>query len=63
MITDSRTVQTFHIAHGRLGELAPLFVCERNELPVRFDDLYASISKESLTRYYLAKFATSGKAL
>ena len=63
MVTDSRTVQAFHIARGRLGELAPLFACERNELPMRFGDLYARISKEALTRYYLAKFATTEEAL
>jgi len=62
MVTDSRTIQTFHIARGRLGELAPLFACERNELPVRFGDLYARVSKEALTRYYLAKFATTEEA-
>lgn len=63
MITDSRTVQTFHTARGRLGELAPLFACERSELPDRFGDLYARVSKEALTRYYLAKFATTEEAL
>lgn len=63
MVTDSRTIQTFHIARGRLGELAPLFACERNELPDRFGDLYARVSKEALIRYYLAKLATTEEAL
>jgi len=63
MVTDSRTVQVFHIARGRLGELTPLFACERDELPVRFGDLYARVSKEALTRYYLAKLATTEEAL
>ena len=49
MVTDSRTVQTFHIARGRLGELAPLFSCERNELSDRFGNLYARVSKKALT--------------
>jgi hypothetical protein len=62
MVTDSRTIQTFHIARGRLGELAPLFACERNELPARFGDLYARVSKEALTQYYLAKLATTEEA-
>ncbi|MBK7727742.1 MAG: type I restriction enzyme HsdR N-terminal domain-containing protein [Gammaproteobacteria bacterium] len=63
MVTDSRTVQVFHIARGRLGELAPLFACQRNELPNRFDELYARISKEALTRYYLTKLSTTEEAL
>ena len=63
MVTDSRILQVFHIARGRIGELAPLFACERNELPVRFNDLYARVSKEALTRYYLAKFATTEEIL
>lgn len=63
MVTDSRTVQVFHIAQGRLGELVPLFACERNELSVRFDELYARVSKEALTRYYLVKLSTTEEAL
>lgn len=63
MVTDSRTVQVFHIARGRLGELAPLFACERNDLINRFDELYARASKEALTRYYLAKISTTEEAL
>lgn len=62
MVTDSRTIQVFHIAQGRLGELAPLFACERNELLNRFDELYSRISKDALTRYYLAKLSTTEEA-
>lgn len=63
MVTDSRTIQVFHIARGRLGELSPLFACERNELLNRFDELYSRISKEALTRYYLAKLTTTEEAI
>ena len=63
MITDSRTVQTFQIARGQLGELAPLFACDRTDLPGRFGELYARVSKDALTRYYLAKLATTEEAL
>lgn len=63
MVTDSRTVQVFHLTRGRLGELDPLFVCERNELLVRFEELYARASKEALTRYYLAKLSTKEEVL
>ncbi|HPB38890.1 MAG TPA: type I restriction enzyme HsdR N-terminal domain-containing protein [Syntrophorhabdus sp.] len=63
MITDSRTIQAFHIARGQLGELAPLFVCERNDLTNKFGELYALVSKKTLTQYYLAKFASADEAL
>jgi hypothetical protein len=63
MVTDSRTLQIFHVSRGCLGELTPLFSCERNELPERFGDLYSRISKDVLTRYYLSKLATTEEAL
>lgn len=62
MVTDSRTIQAFHIARGRLGELAPLFVCERHQLSSRFSELYAILSKEVLTRHYLNKITTTEEA-
>lgn len=63
MITDSRTVQAFHTARGRVGELAPLFKCERSELKVRFGELYSRFSKEALTQYYLNRLATTEEAV
>lgn len=62
MVTDSRTIQAFHIGHGRLGELNPIFACERNELRDLFSDLYAIVSKDALTRYYLNKLSTTDEA-
>ena len=62
LITDSRTIQAFHIARGRLGELAPLFACERHQLSSRFGELYAIFSKEVLTRHYLNKIVTTEEA-
>lgn len=62
IVTDSRTIQAFHIARGRLGELAPLFVCERHHLSSRFSELYALLSKEVLTRHYLNKITTTEEA-
>lgn len=62
MVTDSRTLQAYHVARGRFGELSPLFACERHELPGRFADLYAVLSKDALTRHYLAKLSTAEEA-
>lgn len=62
MVTDSRTLQAYHVARGRFGELSPLFACERHELPSRFADLYAVLSKEALTRHYLARLSTAEEA-
>lgn len=63
MVTDSRTVQAYHVARGRFGELSPLFACERHDLLNRFPELYAAISKDALTRHYLAKLSTNEEAL
>lgn len=63
MITDSRTVQAYQVQRGRFGELSPLFACERHELKARFSDLYAVLSKEALTRHYVAKFASPDEAV
>jgi hypothetical protein len=63
MITDSHTIQTFHIAKGGcLSGLEPLFACDRSELIERFDELYARVSKEALTKYYLSKISTTEEA-
>ncbi|WP_257308815.1 type I restriction enzyme HsdR N-terminal domain-containing protein [Geothrix fuzhouensis] len=62
MVTDSRTIQVFHIARGKLGELSPIFSSERSELLHRFSELYSVASKEALTNYYLKKLATTEEA-
>ena len=59
LITDSKTVQLFHISRGRIGQLSPIFSCERESLSSCFGELYARASKEVLTKYYLAKFSTT----
>lgn len=63
LVTDSWTVQAFHIARGKLNDMSPLFVCERHELRDRFGDLYALISRDTLTSHYLAKLSTTDKAV
>ncbi len=63
MVTDSRTLHAYHVARGRFGELSPLFACERHEIAGRFPELYAAISKDSLTRHYLSKLSTCEEAI
>jgi len=62
LVTDSRTIQAFHIARGNLKDLQPLFVCARHELKERFGELYSLVSRPVLSSYYLAKFKTSDEA-
>jgi hypothetical protein len=62
LITDSKTIQAFHIARGNLADLKPLFVCERHELKNKFGDLYSIVSREVLSAHYLAKLATTEEA-
>lgn len=59
LITDSNIVQLFHISRGNIGQLSPVFSCEREALSSCFGELYARASKEVLTSYYLAKFSTT----
>jgi hypothetical protein len=61
-VTDSYTIQAFHIRRGGLGELKPIFACERHELREKFPDLYAIISKEVLSAYYLKLLSTTDEA-
>ena len=63
MITDSQTIQAFHISRGKLDDLAPIFACQRKELLTKFDTLYSCVSKDALTKYYLKKISTTEEAL
>lgn len=62
MVTDSRTVHAYQVAKGRFGELSPIFACERHELPSRFYELYAVLSRDALTKHYLAKLSSTEEA-
>jgi len=62
MVTDSRTIHAYQVAKGRFGELSPVFACERHELPSRFFELYAVLSRDALTRHYLAKLSSTEEA-
>ena len=63
LITDSHTIQAFHIARGNLGNLNPLFLCARHELKDEFGRLHSLISKETLSAYYLAKLSGIEEAI
>ncbi len=62
MVTDSRTVQVFHVARGGLDGPSPLFSCSRQDLKSQFGVLHQLVSKEVLTRHYLAKLASVEEA-
>ncbi len=62
LISDSKSIQAFHIERGNLNDLSPIFSCERHELKEQFSALYSLISKESLTNYYLSKFSTTDES-
>ena len=62
MVTDSRTIQVFHAARGGLDGPSPLFSCSRQELRSQFGDLYRLVSKNALTKHYLAKLGTTEEA-
>jgi hypothetical protein len=62
LITDSKTLQAFHIARGKIGDLNPMFACERHELKDKFDKLYKLLSKGILTKRYLDKLQTKEEA-
>ena len=59
MVSDSKFIQAFHIARGRINELDPIFSCERHELKDRFAELYRILSKEVLSKHYLEKLTTT----
>lgn len=62
LVTDSRTIQVFHVARGGLGGPSPLFSCSRQELKSEFGELYRLVSKSALTRHYLAKLGATEEA-
>ena len=59
-ITDSKTIQAFHISLGNLKELKPLFSCERHELKELFSELHGLVSRQVLSKYYLTKIGSIG---
>jgi hypothetical protein len=62
MVTDSRTVQVFHVRRGGIDGPDPLFSCSRDDLKDEFGALYTRISKDVLTGHYLRKLATTDEA-
>jgi hypothetical protein len=62
MVTDSRTVQVFHVERGGVDGPSPLFSCSRQDLKSQFRILHQLVSKNVLTRHYLAKLASVEEA-
>lgn len=54
LITDSKKIQVIDLFPSILG-MKCIFECNREELKVRFEELYKLVSKSALTEYYLNK--------
>jgi hypothetical protein len=59
MITDSRQIEVYKLARTHTEDDRLLFSCSRTELKEKFGTLYAAVSKEVLTAYYLEKLGGS----
>lgn len=53
LVTDGRLVVAYEILRAGLEEGTPVFSCQRQELKVRFPELFAKVSKPVLTRFYM----------
>jgi hypothetical protein len=62
MVTDSQIVHVYRVDRGMFGDIEPLFECLRQDLKRRFSELFALVSKESLTSHYLKKLSTTEEA-
>lgn len=55
MVTDSRQIEVYKLARTHIEKDQLLFSCARSELKDTFGSLYATVSKQALTAYYLEK--------
>jgi len=53
LVTDGRMIVAYQILRGGHDDQIPLFSCERHELRERFAALYAALSRDVLTKFYL----------
>ncbi len=63
MITDGQRVHVYRVGRGSFDNIESLFEAAREGLRDCFADLYALVSKQSLTDYYLRKLSTAEEAL
>jgi hypothetical protein len=62
LVTDGQIVHAYRVGRGKFGDIEPLFECTRQELLHNFSELYALVSKESLTSHYLKKLSSTEEA-
>ena len=62
MVTDGQKTHVYRVGHGSFGDIEAIFECGRQDLKVRFPELYALVSKEALTSYYLGKLSSTEEA-
>ncbi|MBU4459635.1 MAG: type I restriction enzyme HsdR N-terminal domain-containing protein, partial [Verrucomicrobia bacterium] len=53
LVTDSRVLEVYRIGRLHTEQDETLFSCRREELPVRFPELFSRVSKTTLTDFYL----------
>ncbi|HHG2223781.1 MULTISPECIES: type I restriction enzyme HsdR N-terminal domain-containing protein [unclassified Synechococcus] len=62
MVTDGQSTHVYRVGRGTYDDIEPLFECERQDLKLRFPELYELVSKESLTSHYLGKLSSTEEA-
>jgi hypothetical protein len=62
MVTDGQKTHVYRVGHGSFGDIEAIFECGRQDLKARFPELYALVSKEALTSYYLGKLSSTEEA-
>lgn len=62
MVTDGQKTHVYRVGHGTFGDIEAIFECGRQDLKVRFPELYSLVSKEALTSYYLGKLSSTEEA-
>ena len=62
MVTDGQKTHVYRVGHGSFGDIEAIFECGRQDLKARFPELYALVSKDALTSYYLGKLSSTEEA-
>jgi hypothetical protein len=63
LVTDGQMIHLYRVGRNKFGDIDPLFECSRHELKHRFSELFALVSRESLTSHYLKKLSSTEEAL
>jgi hypothetical protein len=62
MVTDGQSTHVYRVGRVKYDDIEPVFECARQDLKQRFPELYALVSKESLTSHYLRKLSSTEEA-